>query len=114
MCGIPYHAADSYIARLVAQGYKVAICEQVEDPKKARGIVKREVVRIITPGTITDENLLQEDRNNYLAAVVESKNCAGLAWVDVSTGEFQVTEFTGPAGLAALSVELQRIALRSA
>lgn len=110
MCGIPYHAADSYIARLVAQGYKVAICEQVEDPKKARGIVKREVVRIITPGTITDENLLQEDRNNYLAAVVESKNCAGLAWVDVSTGEFQVAEFTGSAGLAALSVELQRIA----
>ena len=89
MCGIPYHAADSYIARLVAQGYNVAICEQVEDPKKARGIVKREVVRIITPGTITDENLLQEDRNNYLAAVVESKNCAGLAWVDVSTGEFR-------------------------
>lgn len=110
MCGIPYHAANTYIAKLITLGHKIAICEQVEDPKNARGIVKREVVRIVTPGTITDENLLQEDLNNYLAAVVETRNCSGLAWVDVSTGEFMVAEFDGPAGLVALSAELQRIA----
>lgn len=110
MCGIPYHAASGYIAKLVAVGYKIAICEQVEDPKNARGIVKREVIKIITPGTITDENILEEDRNNYLAAVVENKQCFGLAYVDVSTGEFQVTEFEGASALVQLSAELQRLA----
>ncbi len=110
MCGIPYHSANGYIAKLISQGYKIAICEQVEDPKEAKGIVKREVIRVVTPGTVTDENLLPEDRNNYLAAVVEAKNCLGLAWVDVSTGEFLLTEFTGPSALNSLSAELHRLA----
>ena len=110
MCGIPYHSANGYIAKLISRGHKIAICEQVEDPKDAKGIVKREVIKIVTPGTVTDENLLSEDRNNYLAAVVENKNCSGLAWVDVSTGEFLVTEFKGPAALNCLSAELQRLA----
>lgn len=110
MCGIPYHAAGNYIAKLVGAGHKIAICEQVEDPKTARGIVQREVIRIITPGTITDENMLEDDRNNYLAAVVENKQCLGLAYVDVSTGEFQVTEFKGGVAAEQLKAELQRIA----
>lgn len=110
MCGIPYHSANGYIAKLISHGHKIAICEQVEDPREAKGIVRREVVRIVTPGTVTDDNLLPEDRNNYLAAVVETKSCAGLAWVDVSTGEFLVTEFKGTDGLAVLSAELQRLA----
>ncbi|MGB9660574.1 MAG: DNA mismatch repair protein MutS [Moorellaceae bacterium] len=88
MCGVPYHAADSYIARLVGKGYKVAICEQVEDPRLAKGLVRREVVRIITPGTITDDKILPEKGNNYLTAVWPQQDRYGLAWVDVSTGEF--------------------------
>ena len=69
MCGVPYHSCDGYIARLIAKGYKVAICEQMEDPATAKGIVKREVVRVITPGTVTDASMLDETRNNYLGAV---------------------------------------------
>jgi len=90
MCGVPYHAADTYIAKLVAKGYKVAICEQMEDPRLAKGLVRREVVRIITPGTITDDKVLPEKGNNFLAAVVPQGEHYGLAWADVSTGEFQV------------------------
>lgn len=90
MCGVPYHAADTYIARLVSKGYKVAICEQMEDPRLAKGLVKREVVRIITPGTITDDKVLPEKGNNFLAAVVPQGERYGLAWADVSTGEFHV------------------------
>ncbi len=87
MCGVPFHSADSYIAKLVSRGYKVAICEQVEDPATAKGIVKRDVVRIVTPGTVIESNMLDESKNNYLASVfVTDKNC-GLAFVDVSTGE---------------------------
>ncbi|MBO5066243.1 MAG: DNA mismatch repair protein MutS [Clostridia bacterium] len=87
MCGVPFHSADSYIAKLVSRGYKVAICEQVEDPAAAKGIVKRDVVRIVTPGTVIESNMLDESKNNYLASVfVSDKNC-GLAFVDVSTGE---------------------------
>ncbi len=87
MCGVPFHSADSYIAKLVARGYKVAICEQVEDPATAKGIVKRDVVRIVTPGTVIESNMLDESKNNFLASVfVTDKNC-GLAFVDVSTGE---------------------------
>ena len=78
MCGIPYHAATSYIARLIAKGFKVAICEQVEDPKKAKGLVKREVVRVITPGTLIDEQYLEEKANNYLMALVKREEY-GLA-----------------------------------
>jgi DNA mismatch repair protein MutS len=93
MAGIPYHAADSYIARLIKAGFKVAICEQVEDPKLAKGIVRREVTRIITPGTLVSENLLDETSNNYLVGINEDNGLIGLAAVDVSTGEFKVSEF---------------------
>ncbi len=87
MCGVPFHSADSYIAKLVSRGYKVAICEQVEDPATAKGIVKRDVVRVVTPGTVIESNMLDESKNNYLASVfITDKNC-GLAFVDVSTGE---------------------------
>ncbi|MEE8637694.1 MAG: DNA mismatch repair protein MutS [Candidatus Margulisiibacteriota bacterium] len=92
MCGIPFHAADNYVARLIDKGYKVAICEQVEDPKLAKGVVKREVIRIITPGTVIESNLLSDKTNNYLLAITKEKNKFGLAYVDASTGEFRVTE----------------------
>lgn len=87
MCGVPFHSADSYISKLVGRGYKVAICEQVEDPATAKGIVKRDVVRIVTPGTVIESSMLDESKNNYLASVfISDKNC-GLAFIDISTGE---------------------------
>jgi len=92
MCGIPFHAAENYIARLIYKGYKVAICEQVEDPKNAKGLVKRDVIRIVTPGTLIETNLLTEKANNYLLAVTKEKNKYGLAYIDASTGEFKITE----------------------
>ena len=88
MCGVPYHSADGYIAKLVSKGYKVAICEQVEDPKLTKTIVKREVVRVVTPGTITDNNMLNEGANNYILCIYEGKNKVSAAACDVSTGEF--------------------------
>ncbi|NQT29559.1 MAG: DNA mismatch repair protein MutS [Candidatus Saganbacteria bacterium] len=94
MCGIPYHAAENYVAKLIGRGYKVAICEQVEDPKVAKGIVKREVIRIVTPGTVIESNLLSDKTNNYLLAITQEKNKYGLAYVDASTGEFKITELT--------------------
>ncbi len=93
LCGFPYHAASAYITKLVEKGFKVAICEQVEDPKKAKGIVKREVIRVITPGLVVDEENLAAGENNYLACLCAGKNTLGLAFLDVSTGEFQVGEF---------------------
>ena len=95
MCGVPFHSADSYIAKLVSRGYKVAICEQMEDPALAKGIVKREVIRIITPGTVIEGNMLEDGVNNYLCSVFGSENGAGLCFADVSTGEFHVTMATG-------------------
>lgn len=95
MCGVPFHSADSYIAKLVSRGYKVAICEQMEDPALAKGIVKREVIRIITPGTVIEGNMLEDGVNNYLCSVFGSENGAGLCFADVSTGEFHVTLATG-------------------
>lgn len=95
MCGVPYHSADSYIARLIEKGYKVAICEQIEDPSTAKGIVKRDVVRIITPGTITDSNILDEKSNNYLCCIYFEKYGLGLSYVDVSTGDLFTTQVTG-------------------
>jgi DNA mismatch repair protein MutS len=92
MCGVPAHAAEGYIAKLIAKGYRVAVCDQVEDPKQAKKLVRREVTRVITPGTASDLNLLQAGRNNYLAAVIERGDTAGLAYVDISTGEFRMTE----------------------
>ncbi len=92
MCGVPFHAAESYINRLVTKGYKVAICEQVEDPKLAKGMVKREVIRIVTPGTNVDNQFIDEGKNNYLMAVVYIENRIGISIVDVSTGDYFLTE----------------------
>ncbi len=92
LCGIPHHSASSYIAKLVESGRKVAICEQVEDPKEAKGVVKREIVRIITPGLVVDEASLGATESNYLAAVIKDDKCWGLAFLDLSTGDFRVTE----------------------
>lgn len=108
MCGIPYHSVSGYLAKLLNKGYKVAICEQVEDPKAAKGIVKREVVRVITPGTVIEDNLLQEKVNNYLVAVACYDNALGLAYVDLSTGEFKTTQFPKNQ-TALLSSELTRL-----
>ena len=95
MCGVPYHSCDGYIARLVAKGYKVAICEQMEDPATTKGLVKREVVRVITPGTVTDSSMLDETRNNYLAVITANGGAVGLCFVDASTGELHLTEIAG-------------------
>lgn len=92
MCGIPYHAAAGYLERLVKAGVKVAICEQVEDPSEAKGIVKRDVTRIVTPGTILDEVTLDKNKNNFLAGLFHEKGCFGLAMLDLSTGEFWIEE----------------------
>ncbi len=95
MCGIPYHAVESYLPKMVDAGYKVAICEQVEDPKTCKGIVKREVVRIVTPGTITNNLVLDETRNNYLMSIVYTTNEIGISVIDVTTGDFFVTQVEG-------------------
>jgi DNA mismatch repair protein MutS len=92
MCGVPYHAAEGYIARLIQKGHRVAICDQMEDPKLAKSLVKRELTRVVTPGTAMDASLLRSHENNYLAAVAPAGARAGVAHVDVSTGEFRVTE----------------------
>ncbi len=92
MCGVPFHAADSYIARLVKKGYKVAICEQLEDPKNVKGMVKRGVIRVVTPGTNMDSQTLDESTNNYIMGIVYLENTYGIAAADVSTGDFLVTE----------------------
>ena len=92
MCGVPYHAVDVYLNKLVAKGYKVAICEQAEDPKQAKGIVKREVIRIVKPGTNLSQQVLDEGRNNYLMCLVYDNNQFGLAITDISTGDFYTTE----------------------
>lgn len=94
MCGVPYHAADNYINRLVQKGYKVAIGEQMEDPKQAKGLVRREVIRVVTPGTITSTQALDETRNNYLMGIVYLGERIGIAAADISTGDFTVTEVT--------------------
>ena len=97
MCGVPYHSAEAYIARLICKGYKVAICEQTEDPALAKGLVKRDVIRIITPGTVTESSMLEEGRSNWLAAVYLSAGEGGAAFCDVSTGEFCCAAFANDA-----------------
>ena len=91
MCGVPFHSADSYIAKLVSRGYKVAICEQMEDPAAAKGIVKRDVIRVITPGTVIESNILEDGTNNYLCSICKGANETGNCFADVSTGEFHIT-----------------------
>ena len=95
MCGVPYHSSESYIARLVAKGYKVAICEQMEDPALAKGLVKRDVIRIVTPGSVTESSMLTESQNNYYACLFTEDGVCGLAFCDVSTGAFHVTQTSG-------------------
>ncbi len=108
LAGIPYHALDAYLPKLVEAGYKVAICEQVEDPKKAKGLVKREITRIITPGTIIEPAMLEEGANNFLAAVVEDQGAVGLAFADVSTGEFLTTEISATEAVTKVAGELSK------
>lgn len=95
MCGVPFHSADNYIAKLVSHGYKVAICEQMEDPAAAKGIVKRDVIRIITPGTVIEGNMLEDGTNNYLCSVFYGERDMGVCFADVSTGEFHITVLDG-------------------
>ncbi len=109
MCGVPYHAANSYIAKLIEKGFNVAVCEQTEDPSMAKGIVKREVIRVITPGTVLDEMMLDEKQNNYLIVVDKDDFGYGLAVVDVSTGYFAVTEAKGVKALNQLIDEISRL-----
>jgi DNA mismatch repair protein MutS len=106
MAGVPYHAADNYLARLVRKGESVAICEQIGDPKASKGPVERQVVRIVTPGTLTDEALLDAREENLIAAACHLKDGFGLAWLELSTGRFCVAE---PDSLAALEAELTRL-----
>ena len=109
MCGVPFHAVDGYIARLVKKGFRVAICDQVEDPRKAKGIVKREVVRVVSPGTFTDANYLEAKEPAFLMAVTTSEprhQTYGVALLDVSTGEFTATEYTGAESLQTLTEEI--------
>ena len=92
MCGVPFHSAEGYIARLIAKGYKVAICEQTEDPATAKGLVRREIVRVVTPGTVLESSMLDEGRNNYLCAIYCDEQACGICFADVSTGEVQAAE----------------------
>jgi len=109
LCGIPYHAASNYIAKLIRAGKSVAVCDQVEDPALAKGLVRREVVRVVTPGTLVEPDLLTAAENNYLASAAFSANGGGLAFVDLSTGEFTLTQFDGPAAEEAVIAELARL-----
>ena len=108
MSGIPFHAAEGYIAKLIEKGYKVAICEQVEDPKTAKGMVKREVVRVVTPGTVIESNLLEEKKNNYIMAIYKSGMYFGISVCDVSTGEFLATQIVEHNNFARLLDEISR------
>ena len=108
MCGIPYHAAETYVARLIAKGYKVAICEQLEDPKEAKGIVKRDVIRVVTPGTLIETNLLEEKKNNYIMAIYKNAIYYGLAVCDLSTGDFFATQIKGTNNFSRLLDEISR------
>ncbi len=114
MCGVPFHSCESYIARLVSRGYKVAICEQTEDPALAKGLVKRDVVRVITPGTVIEGSMLEETRNNYLCTVVVGDGFAdaGVCFADTSTGEMHVTQLNGTDIRARLINELSRFCPR--
>lgn len=106
MCGIPFHAVDGYIGKLVSSGYKIAICEQLEDPALAKGLVKRDVIRIITPGTIVENSLLPENQNNFLASIMSEADAIGVAFCDISTGQLAATQFFGAERFGRLAAEL--------
>jgi DNA mismatch repair protein MutS len=108
MAGVPHHSLESYLPRLIAKGYRVAICEQMEDPAQAKGLVRREVVRLVTPGTLLESGMLRDKLNNYLAAIVPGPGAYGLAYCDISTGEFAVTEL---ADADACRQELDRLGI---
>ena len=110
MCGIPHHAAEVYIARLIAKGYKVAICEQLEDPKTAKGIVKRDVIRVVTPGTVMESNLLEEKKNNYIMSIYKNGIYFGMSVCDLSTGDFRMTQIRDTNNFAMLMDEISRYA----
>ena len=109
MCGIPHHSADTYISKLIRKGHRVAICEQVEDPKTTKKLVKREVIRVVTPGTLSDGSLLEPRKNNFLTAVWLNQQGIGLASIDVSTGDFRLTEFKNESRYEMLETELERL-----
>ncbi len=108
MCGVPFHSCESYIARLVSAGYKIAICEQTEDPSQAKGLVKRDVVRVITPGTVIESSMLEEGKNNYLCVICRQKSTIGVCFADCSTGELYATEIDGDDASLRLLNELGR------
>jgi DNA mismatch repair protein MutS len=108
MCGVPYHAAEGYIGKLIRRGFKVAICEQMEDPRLAKKLVRREVTRVVTPGTAADSSLGSEE-NNFLAALAQVRDCVGFAALDLSTGEFRATEFSGEGAMRRVQEELEQL-----
>ena len=110
MCGVPYHSCDGYIARLIAKGYKVAICEQMEDPATAKGLVERDIVRVVTPGTVIDSSMLEDGKSNYVSAVFFSETGAGVCFVDISTGKTLATAAVGAEATLHIINELSRFA----
>mgnify|MGYP000798702053 CR=1 FL=1 len=108
MCGVPFHSYEGYVARLIAKGYKVAICEQMEDPSKAKGLVKRDIIRVVTPGTVIESSMLQDDKNNYIASIFLKGNAAGICFADVSTGTAHITELKREKIVPAVIAELCR------
>lgn len=109
MCGVPHHAVDNYLAKLVQKGYKVAICEQTEDPKQAKGIVKRDVIRVVTPGTVLENQVLTDTANNYLMSVWRNRFIYAIAYTDISTGDFYCTEVNSSSGFDSVFDEIMRI-----
>ena len=107
MCGVPYHSCDGYIARLIAKGYKVAICEQTEDPSQAKGLVSRDIIRVVTPGTV-DASMLEGSRSNYICGIYMDEGAAGLCFCDITTGKTHATAFSGPERLNHVMNELGR------
>ena len=106
MCGVPFHSAESYIARLVSKGYKVAICEQTEDPKAAKGLVKRDIIRVITPGTVMESSMLDESENNYICSLYADKSYVGIVFCDISTGQLFVSRFKSDHSFSQLKDQL--------
>ena len=106
MCGVPFHSAENYIARLVSKGYKVAICEQTEDPSQAKGIVKRDIIRVITPGTVMESSMLDESTNNYICCAYSSDKNIGLCFCDISTGQLNVTCIDAKDAVSVLKTQL--------